>query len=153
MDEDGNCTECLVASLPSVIVLLSDQQMSLVMGDMKAVSSSDQKRLVTASLFVSGLGERQLNARSFTANDHTSAKTCTCVANCWKIGASQLELPVLKFFQEHGSRLRTSVHIFTRTCSCIYVDICSYVNAQVLGLQWNRETLCVSHNMASQWCL
>lgn len=38
MDEDGNCTECLVASLPSVIVLLSDQQMSLVMGDMKAVS-------------------------------------------------------------------------------------------------------------------
>lgn len=38
MGEDGNCTECLVASLPSVIVLLSDQQMSLVMGDMKAVS-------------------------------------------------------------------------------------------------------------------
>lgn len=38
MDEDGNCTECLVASLPSVIVLLSDQQMSLVMDDMKAVS-------------------------------------------------------------------------------------------------------------------
>lgn len=38
MDDDGNCTECLVACLPSVIVLLSDQQMSLVMGDMEPVS-------------------------------------------------------------------------------------------------------------------
>lgn len=44
MDEDGNCTECLVASLPSVIVLLSDQQMSLVMDDMKAVSVPQIKK-------------------------------------------------------------------------------------------------------------
>lgn len=44
VDEDGNCTECLVACLPSVIVLLSDQQMSLVMGNMKPVSFLQMKK-------------------------------------------------------------------------------------------------------------
>lgn len=53
MDEDGNCTECLVASLPSVIVLLSDQQMSLVMGDMKAVSVLQIKKELSQHLYLS----------------------------------------------------------------------------------------------------
>lgn len=116
--------------------------------------SSHQKRIVTASLFISGLGERQLNARSFTANDHTSAKTCTCVANCWEISASQLDLPVLKLFQEHGSRLHITVHIFTQTCMCMHK--CRYMfiyKCPGTGLWWNREAVSVSHNMASQCCL
>lgn len=58
MDEDSNCTECLVASLPSVIVLLSDQQMSLVMGDMKAVSVLQIKRELSQHLYLSVAWER-----------------------------------------------------------------------------------------------
>lgn len=58
MDEDGNCTECLVASLPSVIVLLSDQQMSLVMGDMKAVSVLQIKKELSQHLYSSVAWER-----------------------------------------------------------------------------------------------
>lgn len=59
MDEDGNCTECLVASLPSVIVLLSDQQMSLVMGDMKAVSVLQIKKELSQHLYLSVAWERE----------------------------------------------------------------------------------------------
>lgn len=106
--------------------------------------SSDQKRIVPASLFISALGERQLNARSLTANDHTSVKTCTCVANCWKISASQLDLPVLKLSPEHGSRLHANVPIFTRTCTGMH--ICRYMFIQKCpgtGLLWNPERLCL----------
>lgn len=104
-----------------------------------------QKRVATASLFFSDLGERWLNARSSTANDHTSAKTCTCVANWWRISASQLDLPVMKLCPEHGSRLHANVHIFTHACMCIHT--CRYMFIyKCSGWWWNRETVSVSQH-------
>lgn len=83
MDEESNCTECLAACLPSVIVLLSDQQMSLLMGDVKPVSFPQIRREISQHFFssVAWEGGSEMPEVSLQMTTYIQLMTRTCVAN------------------------------------------------------------------------
>lgn len=92
--------------------------------------SPDQKRNITAFLFLGGLGGRQQNARSFTANDHVySANDKNLCSSCnlmRKIDTSWADLPVLKLSLEHLSRpcADICIHTHTRIYTYKFIDEC-----------------------------